>query len=315
MKRLWSALGLLIGLACLYLFLQAAASHWEAFRLVRVDGTTVLSLAMALVCYLLTYLLSARGWQLVLRIVGVDLAYHRSLGIVATSQIGKYLPGNVGQHVGRMLLARRSGVDMGRAGASIALEPIFLLAAACACSFFALDVLSRALFIYAPTAKDNLLLLAGGMLLCILVVFLVPQFRTRAVPVAMKSRLLLSGRNLVLALHVLGINGACLLLGSIALWLIVGAMSVPYQDFHPALLGVYAIAWLFGFVVPGAPAGLGVREALLILGLTPLYGSEVAVTSTAILRLTTVLGDGFTYLIGISLRPRLGSNTSGGGTG
>lgn len=34
------------------------------------------------------------------------------------------------------------------------------------------------------------------------------------------------------------------------------------------LIGIEAAAWLVGFVVPGAPGGLGVREAVLIAGLS-----------------------------------------------
>jgi hypothetical protein len=31
------------------------------------------------------------------------------------------------------------------------------------------------------------------------------------------------------------------------------------------VMGSYVIAWLAGFVTPGAPAGIGVREAVLVI--------------------------------------------------
>jgi hypothetical protein len=32
------------------------------------------------------------------------------------------------------------------------------------------------------------------------------------------------------------------------------------------LTGLFAVAWISGFIVPGAPAGLGIREAILVTG-------------------------------------------------
>ena len=62
------------------------------------------------------------------------------------------------------------------------------------------------------------------------------------------------------------------------------------------VLGVYAAAWLLGFLMPGSPAGLGVRELVLLLGLTPLFGAQAATAAAALLRLVTTLGDGLAFL-------------------
>ena len=51
------------------------------------------------------------------------------------------------------------------------------------------------------------------------------------------------------------------------------------------------------------PAGLGVRDAVLLAGLSPELGPEAAALVLA-LRLVTTLGDGVIYLIGLPLLAR-----------
>jgi len=59
--------------------------------------------------------------------------------------------------------------------------------------------------------------------------------------------------------------------------------------FHITL--IWPLAWLAGFVVIGAPAGLGVREALLIALLGHLLGSSNALLITILFRIILTLGD------------------------
>ena len=70
----------------------------------------------------------------------------------------------------------------------------------------------------------------------------------------------------------------------------------------PRLAGVFAAAWVAGFVTPGAPAGLGVREAVLAGGLRPIYGPEVALALPLLFRMVTVTGDGVAFALGTLLR-------------
>lgn len=57
-----------------------------------------------------------------------------------------------------------------------------------------------------------------------------------------------------------------------------------------------AAAWIAGFITPGAPAGVGIREAILVLSLTQLFDASLAVIVTFMYRLITVVGD-FTFLV------------------
>ena len=57
------------------------------------------------------------------------------------------------------------------------------------------------------------------------------------------------------------------------------------------------MAWFAGFIIPGAPGGIGVREAIIILFLTPIIGEAESIVAAVGLRFVTLLGDVWFYTI------------------
>jgi uncharacterized membrane protein YbhN (UPF0104 family) len=73
-------------------------------------------------------------------------------------------------------------------------------------------------------------------------------------------------------------------------WIVVDAVSAPAPA--PAfVIGAYALAWLAGFVVPFAPSGLGVREAMFAGMLAPQFGLGPATAIAVMLRFASTIGD------------------------
>jgi uncharacterized membrane protein YbhN (UPF0104 family) len=70
-------------------------------------------------------------------------------------------------------------------------------------------------------------------------------------------------------------------------------------------ISVFAVAWVAGFVTLVSPGGIGVREAILVAGLTPAYGAGVALAAAISYRVITSLGDGLAFLLGFLLERRL----------
>src|SRR5690606_21065797 len=71
------------------------------------------------------------------------------------------------------------------------------------------------------------------------------------------------------------------------------------------LCGAFAAAWVVGLLVPGAPAGLGVREAVLLVLLGEVMPTADAVVAIALLRVATTLGDLVHFVAGGVLLRRL----------
>ena len=59
-----------------------------------------------------------------------------------------------------------------------------------------------------------------------------------------------------------------------------------------SLLAAFALAWTAGLVIPGAPAGLGVFELVLVLWLGGIVQEEAALLATALsYRVVSTMGD------------------------
>ena len=78
------------------------------------------------------------------------------------------------------------------------------------------------------------------------------------------------------------------------------------RDHHIGLLtGTFAIAWVAGFLTPGAPAGLGVREVILLKVLGNFYGTGVAAGITISLRVITLIADCLIFGIALMVKQKL----------
>jgi uncharacterized membrane protein YbhN (UPF0104 family) len=65
---------------------------------------------------------------------------------------------------------------------------------------------------------------------------------------------------------------------------------------------LFTSAWVAGYLLPGAPGGLGVREAISVALFSPIVGPGAAVGLSITMRLVTVLGDGLAFLVGLVFR-------------
>ncbi len=67
------------------------------------------------------------------------------------------------------------------------------------------------------------------------------------------------------------------------------------------LLAACSTAWLAGFITPGAPAGLGIREAILVLTLEGAMGRGGALAAAVLFRLAWTASDVGLYLASLPL--------------
>jgi hypothetical protein len=58
-----------------------------------------------------------------------------------------------------------------------------------------------------------------------------------------------------------------------------------------AIIGLYLLSWLAGFITPGAPSGLGVREVVMMMFLGDFVSVTILTAAMVIHRMLTALGD------------------------
>jgi hypothetical protein len=113
--------------------------------------------------------------------------------------------------------------------------------------------------------------------------------------------LLLGMLSFFLTRRLVGVHAAQALLAYLAFLAISGAVFVALialvnadsiTSFNPTFLaGAFVIAWLIGLVTPGAPAGVGVREAVVAIMLSNTLPMQDILLAVMLGRLVTVLGD------------------------
>ena len=311
MKRWVPWLGAAASVVCAGFFLRAIARNWR-YALSRLDWSvaTIAAVLGALACYLLTYALASRSWQLELRLVGIASSYVELARIVLRSQFAESLPGNVGHHVGRVLLAGRAGLDIRRVIPSMILDTTIVLLAGAFAALPAMALVLRVLEQRQMHIPDPTALAAAGVLglsLALLTLSL-PLVRRKLGALVPKDLL---RWNAATAAQALLCQIASFALGATALYLLLIVMGVPSsgsQHLWIQVAGIYSAAWL-GFLMPGAPAGLGVREFVLLLGLSPLFGEAEATAASLMLRLITTLGDGIAFMATFAGSPTESRNT------
>ncbi|HET7562829.1 MAG TPA: glycosyltransferase [Rhodanobacteraceae bacterium] len=284
---------------------------WHALRghdlSVYADPKAVAAIAAAALIYCCGVPLSALAWQGTLRGVGTRRSWRELTAILGITQIAKYIPGNVGQYIGRGALSMKRGIEIRPFTITVLLEIVLSVAAALLVGVCT-GMLSRAGLGVVHARSLQLLLVFCALVAAAAAVL---TFRRFAPPllrrIAPRRAHVLEGELLppkrwILRAFVLYCC-TCLTVG-VAL-VVLAHMLLPHARHEDwLLLAAFSLAWIVGFVTPGAPAGLGVREGLLLLMLGPVYGAALAGVLIIALRITTILGDLLACLGGFALLPR-----------
>ena len=202
----------------------------------------------------------------------------------AVGQAAKYLPGGLWPIVGRAGLARRLGVPLRVAGASLVMEALLIVAAAALLAPLVLAAAGAPAWA-GPAAVAALALAALAATRAGVAIRAARAVLARAAGgTAPAIRLRPARRALALYVAAWAVTG-------LALWLTARALyAVPLAD-APLYAGAYAVAWTAGFAVVFAPGGLGVREVVLVALLRGRIGETQALLLAATSRLMFTAAD------------------------
>lgn len=309
MKRRYRLLGLIIGLTVTALFVLYVmrALHGRDLAVYATPRAFAGIVVAALLCTAGLPLIGV-AWRGMLAGLGVIKPWRELTAILGITQFAKYVPGNIAQYLGRAGMSLSRGIPPKAFAITVTLEMLLAVAAALtmgigagALSAVGMDLLQRH---GAQLAYVAALLAAAAATLFVFLRF-APALLRRVAPRhadVLNSGLLpshsaiLSAFALYLAVYVL------LGLGLVVLAHLLLPPQATYDNW--LLIASFSLAWIIGFVTPGAPAGLGVREALLLLMLSPVYTSATASVLVIALRLATTLGDVLGLVGGLFILPK-----------
>lgn len=256
-------------------------------------------LVLALVCYVSSQIVAAEAWRSILSLWGCEIAPGLARGQPMVSQIGKYIPGNVAHLFGRLVIGRRDGVAGGILAASMALEVAITLGVGLSVAGLLVLFIPTALPGMALTYPDLATRLVSVSIAVALVIILgigVIFLRSHQKKLSVKRP---SAPELVrpMVLHL----GSFAILG-LSLWAVAQAVTPGSASGLLTCTMVFAVAWAVGFVVPGAPGGIGVRDSIIVLGLAASLGDGSGLTVALLHRAVSVLGDVVTFGLGWTMR-------------
>lgn len=288
-------IGFAASAAALLFFLVAIArtlSSYDGQRLLLDHWSAALT---ALVLYCFGYVAMTAAWTILARACGARASGACLARVFLVSQIGKYLPGNVAQFIGRAWAGQSRGIPLKVSAAAMALEVSGVLAAGAALAATALGS-----GLIAPSAS---------------------RYQELAVPLAVAISSIGAMAGSIIAFHGRDMQGrqqqivipfvratGCYL---VVLGLMAGAniilVSAISSDWDwslaGAVAGAFVVSWLVGYVTPGSPAGLGLRELTFFSILAGACPKEVVVLAAAAFRMATVTGDLLAWAVGMLLGP------------
>jgi uncharacterized membrane protein YbhN (UPF0104 family) len=307
------------GLAVAFGWFALAAALFFLFRRVTHNAASLAQIvaSLGLITYIVLGLVAASyglalfgkglAWgQLLGSALGRQPAWHSVISVHGRSQIYKYLPGNFFHFASRQVRGRELGWSHVDVASATTFEIILNIAAALSVgialgSLTSLKAATEVPLVNLAVALP-LLLVTAWIFVYVLPHFSFAQRFPRLLRFWSPARSAALARALVMYLLFFLAAG---LLFDVVLIAAGGASSLSVVI---AGCAAFSFAWIAGFVTPGAPGGLGIREALLVLLVSPSVGEPTATAAALLYRVVTLAGE-FFYFLGSSV---IGRRCQGG---
>ena len=273
--------GQILTVAALIFFARELVLQWGKVSHWRPSGAQFVLLISLAIGYAAALLLLAWNWSAILRrLIGPVLPAGPLLQSYTKTQIAKYVPGNVMHYVTRHVYLRDYGLEHRAIASAAFLEAISLPIAA---------MLAIALMVpFSGFAELAAFAIRPDLTLIAAILSIV----TGAIIYAYFSG---THRYVPTVCYVLGRAVAFMLWQGLLFGLIIYSVSGTFVVFA---IPVAIFAWLVGFVTPGAPGGVAVREVLIVELLQDAAPNEEVFIAALLFRLVTTLGDVTLYSFG-----------------
>ncbi len=205
---------------------------------------------------------------------GIELPRLVAMRLYNVSQLGKYVPGSVWQFVGRAVAYRDRGAGYGAIRDALLTESLWLIGGA-GLTGVVLGGTAVLPVVVGGLSRTTMTWLAVGAGVVLVVVV--------AVVLSRRSAVVRYVRAAAPTPRVLGIQALTWLLLGTGCWAVCRAADVSPP--WPYAVGLFAAGYAVGFVVLLAPAGLGVRDGILVAGLLPFTDSATAIVIAVVARL------------------------------
>lgn len=229
-------------------------------------------IACLILIYCLANTLLALAWLHLMTFLGefIDLSW--AVQIYGRSQLARYIPGNVFHLAGRQVLGMANGLSGWVLAKSAVWEIGMIMFAGLPFGVLTLPLYWTGFSIW--LALFLFFVIFGGMAL-----FLRRWFPFLAYAFVSQGLFL--------------VVSGCVFAGILS---VITPDTMTLSSL-PTFCGAYVTAWLVGFVTPGAPAGAGIRELVLLFLLSNNIAEATLLLAVVIGRMVTIFGDLLFFVI------------------
>lgn len=284
----------------------ALARHWDSVSatIATMSWSTIVPsaglVALGIACGTLS-------WQVLVDDLGEPIGAGRGAQIFLVGQLGKYLPGSVWAYLLQLELGRRAGLARARVFAATIFSLAVAVVAALVVGTIALPELLAAdpslgwlrwLYVLLPF---GLICLHPRILTAVATVgFRLVRHPRPSHPVRVRT-----------VVHSLAWALGSYLSYGLHLWLLARDEATVAAGELLLFIGVMGIAMVSGLVAVVLPSGAGIRELVLVTGLTPFVGPGTAIAYAAVSRVLFTVADlamaGGAAALGVLARRREGA--------
>lgn len=226
------------------------------------------------IVYAISLTFVAMSWKKILNLLSKDKLPFSLVWVWLKSNLYKYLPGNVFNYVSRQFVSKKMGLSHKVLLQSNVVEAILIISTAIIISGVIL------LLIYDFTVNEYFSFINSNYIyiicLFIIVVFwYLHKYKQIKVTDYWECMIYYSV--------------FFILIGVSAYYVLNYQMNIEF----PFLLitAIYTFAWLVGFITPGAPGGIGVRESVFVFLSHGILGEPDAIVLSGMLRFISLLGE------------------------
>lgn len=229
---------------------------------------------------------------------GKKIPFSAAMPVYTKSNIFKYVPGNVFQYVGRNQLAADMEISHVDVACATVLDVLFCVAWTGVISVVLLG--SAVAELLGKYGKNLLLVAIAGVLILAAAAVLIKlksadkvrSYLSRyAKAFSPKGRVqLLQG-----VFYYLAQNIVSAAMYFFCLMLVFGKTAETAELL--SLTGAFMFAWIIGFVTPGAPGGIGIRESVMLFVCGQTYEEKVMLF-VLVLRISSIMADIAAFAVG-----------------
>lgn len=263
------------------------------------SGAVMSSFAISLVVQAALIVIASFPWLVFTQsLSGRKIPYSAAMPVYTKSNIFKYIPGNVFQYVGRNQLALDMSISHVDVACATILDVLF-------CVFWT-GVISVILLggkiaeLLGKYGRNILIIGAAGIVLVIaLIIFIRLKFRDKLKEYLLRYSKAFEKENRAKLFqgifYYLAHNAVSAAMYFVCLRLIIGS-SASFRELA-ALTGAFMFAWIIGFVTPGAPGGIGIREGVMLFVCGNEFQDRV-ILFVLVMRIASILADVAAFIVG-----------------